>query len=59
MAEGKNGTGQVICGDPASVCDQLHELVEMGFDMVVTTFPQFQELNDMKLFVDKVIPQFS
>ena len=59
MAEGKNGAGQVICGDPASVCDQLHELVEMGFDMVVTTFPQFQELNDMKLFVDKVIPQFS
>tara|TARA_B100000029_G_scaffold516465_1_gene630028 strand:+ start:3903 stop:4826 length:924 start_codon:yes stop_codon:yes gene_type:complete len=59
MAEGKNDTGQVICGDPDSVCDQLHELAEMGFDMIVTTFPQFQELNDMKLFVDKVIPQFS
>ena len=59
MAEGKNDTGQVIAGDPAAVCDQLHELAEMGFDMVVTTFPKFQELDDMKLFVEEVIPQFS
>ena len=57
-AEGKNSAGQVIAGDPASVCDQLFELAEMGFDMVITTFPKFQELDDMKLFVDRVIPQF-
>ena len=58
MAEGKNASGQVIAGDPMAVCDQLYEIAEMGFDMVVTTFPKFQELDDMKLFVDEVIPQF-
>ena len=58
MAEGKNDSSQVIAGDPIAVCEQLHEIAEMGFDMVVTTFPKFQELDDMKLFVDEVIPQF-
>jgi alkanesulfonate monooxygenase SsuD/methylene tetrahydromethanopterin reductase-like flavin-dependent oxidoreductase (luciferase family) len=58
MAEGKNTSGQVIAGDPMAVCDQLYEIAEMGFDMVITTFPKFQELDDMKLFVDEVIPQF-
>ena len=58
MAESKNASGQVIAGDPMAVCDQLYEIAEMGFDMVVTTFPKFQELDDMKLFVDEVIPQF-
>ena len=58
MAEGKNTSGQVIAGDPKAVCDQLYEIAEMGFDMVITTFPKFQELDDMKLFVDEVIPQF-
>jgi len=58
MAEGKNDSGQVIAGDPSAICEQLHELVEMGFDMVITTFPKFQDLDDMKLFVEKVIPNF-
>ena len=58
MAESKNASGQVIAGDPMAVCDQLYEIAEMGFDMVVTTFPKFQELDDMKLFVDEVIPRF-
>ena len=58
MAEGKNDSGQVIAGDPSAICEQLHELVEMGFDMVITTFPRFQDLDDMKLFVEKVIPNF-
>ena len=58
MAESKNASGQVIAGDPMAVCYQLYEIAEMGFDMIVTTFPKFQELDDMKLFVDEVIPQF-
>ena len=58
MAEGQNDSGQVIAGDPSAICEQLHELVEMGFDMVITTFPRFQGLDDMKLFVEKVIPNF-
>ena len=48
-----------IAGDPVSVREQLMELVEMGFDLSVATFPRFQELDDMKLFVDKVMPHFS
>ena len=58
MAEGKNGSGQVIAGDPSAIYEQLHELAEMGFDMVITTFPRFQDLDDMKLFVEKVVPNF-
>ena len=48
-----------IAGDPSSVTEQLMQLVEMGFDFSVTTFPRFQELDDMKLFVDEVMPHFS
>ena len=48
-----------IAGDPVAVTEQLMELVEMGFDFSVATFPQFQELDDMKLFVDEVLPHFS
>jgi len=59
MAEGKNASGQVIAGDPNAICDQLHELAEMGSDLVITTFPNFQTLDDMKLFVDEVVPKFS
>ena len=47
-----------IAGDPVSVREQLMELVEMGFDFAVATFPRFQELDDMKLFVDEVMPHF-
>ena len=45
-----------IAGDPVAVTEQLMELVEMGFDFSVATFPQFQELDDMKLFVNEVMP---
>ena len=30
-----------------------------GFDLAVLTFPQFQELDDMRPFVDEVMPAFS
>ena len=58
MAEGKNDSGQVIAGDPSAICEQLHELVEMGFDMVITTFPRFQGLDDMKIYEEKLNPNF-
>lgn len=48
-----------IAGDPAAVREQLMELAEMGFDLSVATFPRFQELDDMKLFVDEVMPHFA
>ena len=58
MAGDKKSSGQVIAGDPSAVREQLDELVELGFDFVVATFPRFQELDDMKLFVNEVMPYF-
>ena len=53
------GSAPVIAGDPVAVREKLMELVELGFDYSIATFPQFQELDDMKLFVDQVLPHFS
>lgn len=47
-----------IVGDPAEVKDQLFEWADMGFDLCITVFPEFQSLEDMKLFTDKVMPHF-
>ena len=49
----------VIAGDPVSVREQYAELRELGFDMVMTYFDDFQDLTEMKLFVDEVIPSFA
>ena len=49
----------VIAGDPVSVREQYGEIRELGFDMVMTYFDDFQDLTEMKLFVDEVIPAFS
>jgi alkanesulfonate monooxygenase SsuD/methylene tetrahydromethanopterin reductase-like flavin-dependent oxidoreductase (luciferase family) len=59
VAQHRRGTEHPIAGDPASVRDQLAELADLGFDLSVLTFPRFQELNDMRLFVDEVMPAFS
>ena len=48
-----------VAGDPAAVREQLEQFVEMGFDLAILTFPRFQDLEDMKLFVDKVMPAFA
>ena len=42
-----------------AIREQLEELVEMGFDFAVAAFPRFEELDDMKIFVDRVMPRFS
>ena len=47
-----------IFGDPSGVRDQLEEILDIGFDLCIVVLPNFQELDDMKLFVDEVIPQF-
>ena len=38
-----------------AVREQLAELAELGFDLSVLTFMNFQELDDLKLFVDEVL----
>jgi alkanesulfonate monooxygenase SsuD/methylene tetrahydromethanopterin reductase-like flavin-dependent oxidoreductase (luciferase family) len=48
-----------IAGDPVSVREQLAELAELGFDYSILTFVNFQELDDLKLFIDKVMPDFA
>jgi hypothetical protein len=41
------------------VREQFSQLAELGFDFSILTFPRFQDLEDMKLFVDEVMPAFS
>ena len=48
-----------IVGDPQEVTDRLCEWAEMGFDLCISVFPNFQALDDMKLFVDEVMPNFA
>ena len=48
-----------IAGDPQEVTDRLYEWAAMGFDLCIAVFPNFQELDDMKLFVDEVMPNFA
>ena len=48
-----------IAGDPVAVREQLAELADLGFDFSVLTFVNFQELDDIKLFADQVIPHFA
>ena len=55
-ASRRSSDSTVIAGDPVSVREQLAELRELGFDMVITYFDDFQDLTQMKLFVDEVIP---
>ena len=59
MAEGWLGNEQPpIVGDPSAVRDHLEELVDIGFDLFIAVLPNFQELDDMKLFMDEVVPYF-
>jgi alkanesulfonate monooxygenase SsuD/methylene tetrahydromethanopterin reductase-like flavin-dependent oxidoreductase (luciferase family) len=48
-----------VVGDPAAVREQFAELADLGFDLSVLTFMNFQELDDLKLFVDEVMPAFA
>lgn len=54
----KEGQAAIV-GDPAAVREQLAELAALGFDYLILSFPRFQELDDLKLFVDAVQPAFS
>ncbi|HCV27688.1 MAG TPA: hypothetical protein DGB32_05140 [Dehalococcoidia bacterium] len=50
------GDQRAIAGDPSAVIEQFEELAEMGFDLCIATFPDFQSLGDMKLFMETVVP---
>lgn len=46
-------------GEPAELVDHLHELAALGFDLFQLVFARFPETDDMRLFVDKVLPAFA
>ena len=48
-----HGDQPAIAGDPASVREQLSQFAELGFDFSILTFPRFQDLEDMKIFVER------
>ena len=47
-----------FAGDPAALRDYIRERVELGFEHFPLVFPNFPETDDMKLFVDEVLPHF-
>lgn len=47
-----------FAGDPAGMRDHLARLNDLGFDLFQLVFPNFPETDDMKLFVDEVLPAF-
>lgn len=48
-----------FAGDPAALRDLLHELVGLGFTHFPLVFPNFPQTDDMRLFVDEVLPHFA
>lgn len=47
-----------FAGDPAALRDYLAERVELGFDHFPLVLPNFPGTDDMRLFVDEVLPAF-
>ena len=47
-----------IVGDPSAVREQLAAKADLGFDLCISVFPRFQELDDMRLFANEVMPAF-
>lgn len=47
-----------FAGEPAALVDHLEELAALGFSLVQLVFPDFPRVDDMRLFADKVLPEF-
>jgi alkanesulfonate monooxygenase SsuD/methylene tetrahydromethanopterin reductase-like flavin-dependent oxidoreductase (luciferase family) len=45
-------------GDPAAFRDRLTQLIDLGFELVEMRFARLFGLEDVQLFVDKVLPHF-
>ncbi len=45
-------------GDPAGLIDRLHQLHELGFDLIFFNFPRFTDTTDIELFGQEVLPAF-
>ena len=53
------GPAPAIAGDPSYVIERFEELAELGFDLCITAFTSLGEHDDVRLFVDEVMPAFS
>lgn len=47
-----------FAGEPATLREHLLELADLGFEHFVLVFDQFPETDDLRLFVDEVLPSF-
>jgi alkanesulfonate monooxygenase SsuD/methylene tetrahydromethanopterin reductase-like flavin-dependent oxidoreductase (luciferase family) len=47
-----------LVGDPVAIREQLAELADLGIDMFQLIFPRFPDTDDIKLFIDEVLPAF-
>ncbi len=45
-------------GALSSAREQIIELAKMGFDLCILPFSRFQEMDDVRLFMDEAIPAF-
>ncbi len=52
------GNDPPFAGEPAALRDRLLELSDLGFDLFQLVFAGFPETDDMRLFVDEVLPAF-
>jgi alkanesulfonate monooxygenase SsuD/methylene tetrahydromethanopterin reductase-like flavin-dependent oxidoreductase (luciferase family) len=48
-----------LAGDPSAIRDRLTEYVELGISMFQIVFPNFPDTDDMRLFMDEVLPAFT
>lgn len=52
------GENPAFAGEPAALRDHLLELIDLGIEHFQLVFPNFPETDDMRLFVDEVLPAF-
>jgi alkanesulfonate monooxygenase SsuD/methylene tetrahydromethanopterin reductase-like flavin-dependent oxidoreductase (luciferase family) len=48
-----------LAGDPAAIRDGLTEYAELGISLFQIVFPNFPDTDDMRLFMDEVLPAFA
>lgn len=47
-----------FAGEPAALVDHLRELSDLGFDLFQMVFAEFPGTDDIRLFIDEVLPHF-
>jgi alkanesulfonate monooxygenase SsuD/methylene tetrahydromethanopterin reductase-like flavin-dependent oxidoreductase (luciferase family) len=47
-----------FAGEPAALVEHLHELMGLGFRRFALSFPGWGDTTGMRLFMDKVVPEF-